>query len=131
MSDAIETGTRVLARIFKANASKLVTYERTGLGTVDVLATCGPKLLKVVNDVGDLIVVRTDLSIVVTADDLVIAGQVIEPKKGDYVYLTQGAEIQKYQVMPYHNEREWQWTDPFKVQRRVHTKIVNTQVVSP
>jgi hypothetical protein len=129
----IRNGAELLADLLKAHASEDVTYERTGLGTVVVPATFGVKRSRNTDEFGHTRLEWTDLDFIIPAADLVIVGQQIEPTRGDFIYVNQGLEsriLQKYQVMPLGPQPPYVWSDPFLINYRIHTKLMEQAVVA-
>jgi hypothetical protein len=128
MANLIKNGALLLSQLLKQHASETVTYERVELGTVDVPATFGSKLLRTHDQLGGLRVEWTDLDFIIPAADLVIAGQsILEPLKGDFIYVTQGQNVQQYEVLPFGYDPPWRWSDPFLINFRIHTKLIAIQ----
>lgn len=129
----IRNGAELLADLLKAHASEDVKYERTGLGSVVVPATFGVKRARNTEEFGHSRLEWTDLDFIIPAADLVIVGQQIEPTRGDFIFVNQGLEsriVQKYQVMPLGPQPPYVWSDPFLINYRIHTKLMETAIIA-
>jgi hypothetical protein len=118
MPDLLHFGLDWLAGKLKEHASRTVVYRRGG-NQVSVQATIGRTLMKIAVDEG----VRmewTDRDFLIVAADLVLAGNRIDPLRGDQV-IDAG---RVYEVMAPGGEPPWRWSDPFGHMLRIHTKFV-------
>jgi hypothetical protein len=129
LSNLIKNGALLLAQLLKEHASETVTYTR-GTSAVDVPATFGAKLLKTQDEFGQIRLEHTDLDFIIPADDLVFEDvDFIEPMRGDIVIVTQGNIVQHYQVMPFGSDPPWRWSDPFRINYRIHTKLIREEPI--
>lgn len=121
--DLLEWGLTALTTSLKAVASQSVTYAR-GTDSVDLHATFGRKLLKLDDGEGGIRLQWTDMDFVIPAADLVLSGAVIEPERGDAIYIVARDKVRQYEVMPYPPDPCWTWSDPYQLMYRIHTKHV-------
>ena len=130
MADLLRDGLAFLTKQLKAYASVSIVYAR-GYDSVDVQATLGNKLLKLDDGFGGIRMEWTDLDLLIPAADLTFAygGDPITPERGDLVYLTQGHQVQVYEVFPFGNEPPWRWADPHQSMYRIHAKWINTESI--
>ena len=127
MADMLKTGIEALGQWLKDFASQPVTYQR-GSDSVDLMASYGPKLLKIDDGMGGIRLEWTDEDFKFLGADFHFAdGAVIEPRRGDLVYATLSGQVQAFEVLPFGSEPCWRWCDPYHVNIRVHTKHVDTE----
>jgi len=126
MADLLEQATDWLETQRKAHASRPVAYERDG-EQVEVLATIGRKAWQVDGGYGAAVWVEST-DFIVAAADLVLSGRPRTPEPGDRIRVTQGQEVQVYEVMaPGGEERCCEPADPHRRAWRIHTKHVATE----
>ena len=105
--------------------SETVTYHR-GTDWVEVQATIGKTEFEV--DKGTGILQRIESrDFLILAADLILAGQEIEPQRGDRIRETCGDKVYVYEVLAPENEDCWRHSDPFKKTLRIHTKQVDVE----
>ena len=125
MSDRLETGVAHLASRLKSHASRPVTYRRGALSAT-VSATLDSQLLRTTDRLGNTKVERTDRDFLITAADLVLAGQVVTPQRGDQVDVTFGSVTERFEVVAVGTEPHWRYEDNHQMVLRVHTKSIGT-----
>lgn len=126
MPDLLETGQQWLADQLKTHASRSVVYVR-GIEQVVVPATIGRTLLKLDDGYGGVRMEWTDRDFLISAADLLLAGNAATPERGDRIRETVGAQILVFEVMAPGKEPPWRWSDPFRKMLRIHTKHVATE----
>jgi len=120
MSDVLSAAAQWLAEQLSENAAGAATYERPGVGAVEVFASRGRSLLKLA-DFGGVQMRWTECDFLIPAAELVLAGSPSTPRRGDRVRLGDGAV---YEVLAPAGEPEWRWADPYRTILRVHAKQV-------
>ena len=105
--------------------SRVVGYHR-GKDSVDVRATIGKTVFEV--DSGYAVLERIESrDYLVPAADLVMAGQVTLPLRGDRIKETDGDKVFVYEVMAPGSEPHFQFSDPYRKTLRIHTKFIGTE----
>ncbi len=123
MTDLLQSGSDWLADVLQQDAAQTVTYHR-GVDSVSVSATIGRKADRVNSD-HDLIVSYSDRDFLIQANDLVLDGAQIEPKRGDKIKQTDAdGTVHVYEVSSPGDEPCWRWSDRFHVLRRIHTQQI-------
>lgn len=120
MGDLFEEGLEWLAEELKAFASKSVMYRR-GNDEVALQAVVGRTLLKLDDGFGGVRMVWTDRDYLIEANDLMINGSTVLPRRGDRIVADDGT----YEVLAPGGEPEWRWSDPCHRILRIHTKKVS------
>jgi len=127
VADLLETGTDWLNGKLKAFASRTVTYVR-GAESVSLVVTVAERPLRVSDGVGGVGIVWGNRDYGFEAADLILGGQVAEPRQGDRILETSNGVTRIQEAMtPDGEEAVWRWEDGYHVRRRVHTKKVGTQ----
>lgn len=121
MPNVLADGLASLTADLKEFASETVTYRR-GVNSVSVQAMIGSRLLRTTNNAGQTKTERTDLTLWIKAADLIISSSVVTPLAHDYVDLTIGGVIERFEVLPIGSEPAWRYSDPHKTQLEIHTK---------
>lgn len=126
--DFMERGTRWLSRKFQANATQPVVYQYDST-KVKLCVRPGRRLMKTTDDDGNIRMTYTDRDFVFPAADLVVRGEVREPKRGNMVrdYDREAERTLVYEVLPNVDNVTWQWCDAYRVDIRVFTKFIRTE----
>lgn len=123
MANMMQKAQQWLAEKQKAHNSVSIVYSR-GDDTVSLLATVGRTVFDVSDDYG-AIIKRTSRDYLITAADLILAGAVAEPQRGDRIIETIGEAEHEFEVIgPGGDEPDWRYSDPFQILLRIHTKQV-------
>lgn len=123
MSNLLEQGCQWLAEQQRKYAAVSVLYQR-GDDDVTVLATVGQTVFDV-NDGYGSVIKRISRDYLITATELILAGAVTEPQRGDRITETIGGIQCGFEVMgPGGDEPDWRYSDPFRKTLRIHTKQV-------
>jgi hypothetical protein len=103
-----------------------VVYRR-GSATVTLDATVGQTTEK--NAIENGIEVRVRMrDYLIAAQDLVLDGEMAEPKRGDRIEDTEGGVTRTYELMnPGAGEKEWRWSGSTHTRMRVHTKQISEE----
>lgn len=125
MSDLLERGSAWLEEQRHRHLTRTVTYAR-GSATVDLSATVGKTVFQVDNGYGILERVESR-DYLIRAEDLVLDGVPVLPKRGDRVRETQGSHVFVYEVLAPGQEPEWRYSDAYRKTLRIHTKLVATE----
>lgn len=114
----------VLSEELTAHASVAATYRRASLSAT-VYVTLDSHLLRVGDGRGGLKVERPDLTATFAATELVLGGVQERPANGDYLDVTLGDVVKRFQVMaPAATEPAWRYCDPQQARVLVHAKYV-------
>lgn len=125
----LRTGLDWLTTSLAANAADEVIYSRGG-DSVVVRATYGEKLLRLDDGEGGVRIEWADLDFCIPADQLVIAAEAIEPKRGDMIYVTgSDGATRTYRVSPLDGDQCYR-SIHLGSMVRVHTKHVGTEPYS-
>jgi hypothetical protein len=125
-TDLMANGMAWLADQLQAHASEPVVYQR-GSEQVALCATFGSTLLKLDDGAGGIRMERTDRDFLIPAASLVLSGSPVLPKEGDKILHAYGSSLHTFQVLPYANEPQWRWSDPFRKMLRIHTKRISSE----
>jgi len=99
-----------------------VTYCRGGQ-SVEVQATVGRTVFEIADTYG-LVERSESRDFLVTAADLVLAGQAVLPERGDQVREAQGDKVYVYEVMAPGKEPHYRFSDVYRRTLRIHTRQV-------
>jgi len=123
--DLLEQGSRWLDRQRRKSMAREVVYSR-GSASVTLLATIGRTEFEQTDQYG--VVHRIESrDYLVTAEDLVLDGQLTTPKAGDQIRESDGAVTRVYAVLAPGDEPPWRWSDPYRVTLRIHTKSIGDE----
>jgi len=123
MIDVLQDGLTWLRDQLKANASQEVIYRR-GAEEVTLKAVVGRTLLKLDDGYGGVRMEWTDRDFLIAAEDLILGGQRVLPKRGDRILETHDGKTLVFEVLAPGNEPEWRWSDPHRTLLRIHTKLI-------
>lgn len=126
MADRGQVGTVRNAARLRARRGRSIVYT-DGAYSVTVVATLGAKLLNVMDETGGTRIVVTDRDYIVSAADLILNGVAVKPAKG--AKITDAGDpdgvTRTWEVLPpADGEEHFQWADPYRVNYRVHAKLV-------
>jgi hypothetical protein len=125
MVDLLQQGAQWLADQQRRFAAQAVTYVR-GADTAELLATVGSTTREQADEYG--VLQRVEMrDYLVPAEDLVLAGQLTEPRSGDRIRETRDGRTFVYEVLAMAGEPPWRWSDPYRTTLRIHTKHVATE----
>lgn len=119
-------GLAYLTGQLRAAASQTVVYGRGG-DSVTTTATLGRKLLRLNDDLGGLRMEWTDLDVLIPSAGLILSGTPVVPTRGDFLLVTIGDQVQRYEVRPYGNEPCWRWCDPGQTMIRIHFIFIGVE----
>ena len=102
-----------------------VVFQR-GLNTVELPATIGTTVFQIDDGAGALLRIESR-DYLISASDLVLAGNAILPKRGDRIHETSGTQTFVYEVVGPGDEPCWRWSDAYRQTLRIHTKQVDTE----
>lgn len=122
MSNLLKTGAEWLEGRRRAHMTSAVTYSR-GANSVSVQATIGRTRFDVQRESGVHVKEETR-DYIISVQDLVLAGQSVEPQAGDRI-VEDAASSLVYEVMPAEGtEQAWRFSDEFRIAYRIHAKLV-------
>ena len=128
MADMLEQGAAWLDGMRTKHASRTVTYVR-GTDAVELSATLGQTTYEIADEYGATVEAKaTDF--LVSAVDLVLAGQKAQPQPGDQIRLTVGDQVHVFEVMDLGGAGHWRPSDPYGHTLRIHTKLVHTEAAT-
>lgn len=123
MPDLLQTACDWLTGALKANASQPVTFRR-GSATIPLQATLGSTEWS--SEPSDGIVETWESrDFLITAADLVLNGQRIEPVANDRIEQVIGGTTFVYQVLSQSAGQPFAYSDPGRGGMRIHTKLVS------
>ena len=125
MVDLLEQGSAWLDQQRVQHMSRSVTYHR-GENSVEVQATIGKWTFEIDDGMGVLEKIESRDFLILTAD-LVLAGEVIEPQRGDRIKEPSGDKVYVYEVLAPGKEDCWQYSDLYRKTLRIHTKQVDVE----
>ena len=125
MADLLEQAAGWLDGMRAQHLSRRVVYSR-GDDSVEVAATIGRTVFEI-DDGSGAVVQWESRDFLITAGDLVLGGEVVEPEPGDKIREEQDSKVHVYEVMAPGKERCWRYSDPYRRTLRVHTKQVDVQ----
>lgn len=126
MPDLLQSSSDWLTGMLKANVSQAVTFRR-GAATVVVQATLGSTEWTSETTEG-IAETWESRDFLVTAADLVLAGQRVEPTVNDKLEHTFGGTKFTYEVLAQPGVKSFSYCDPNRVAMRIHTKLVGTGI---
>ena len=124
MGDLLAKGSEMLDRTRRAHLSRTVVYRR-GADSVEIAATVGSTAFDRTDEYGVIHRIESR-DYLVSAADLVLAGQAVTPKAGDRITETGDTRVHEYKVMSPGDEPAWRYSDPQRLTLRIHTKFVRT-----
>ena len=125
MTDLLARGAAWLDQQRSRHLTRTVTYLRGG-DSVDLPATIGQTTFEQADEYG---VIRRTQSrdYLISAADLVLGGAQEQPRAGDRIRETSGAQVFLYEVMAPGGEPPWRYSDPHRKTLRIHTKFVGME----
>ena len=111
----------------RAATATRVTYHR-GTAWVRTTATQGRTKFDVTDSAGAVIQSRS-IDFILPAEELVLAGQLVTPKRGDRVKVPAArGKVNVFEVMrPDGSEDVWRYVDPACTTVRIHTHLVGVE----
>jgi hypothetical protein len=121
----LRDGAAWLADQRRAFMSRTVTYQR-GQDEVDLPATIGQTVFNLTDEYGATIrhVTRDFL---IAAEDLVIDGAFVEPRRGDRIRETTAGVTFVHEVIGMGGESAWRYSDRDRTTFRIHTKQIDRE----
>lgn len=117
--DLLQQGSTWLSGQRHAHLSREVQYHR-GAESVTLRATVGRTVFEEADEVG-VVKQREARDYIVRAQDLVLGGDQTLPLRGDQVVEADG---RTFEVMSMGAEPPWRYSDPDRLDLRIHTKMV-------
>ncbi|MBK9128185.1 MAG: hypothetical protein IPM13_10335 [Phycisphaerales bacterium] len=125
MPDLLERGAAWLDQQRSRHLSRTVTYLR-GTDSVELPATIGQTAFEQADEYG--ILQRTESrDYLVSAADLVLAGERTTPRAGDRIREVIGGAAFLHEVMAPGGEPPWRFSDRYRLTLRIHTKFVGVE----
>ena len=125
MADLLEQGSAWLDQQRLGHISQSVLYCR-GVESVTVQATIGRTVFEVDDGTGILERIESR-DFLILAADLVLAGGVKMPQRGDRIKETSGDKVYVYEVLAPGKEPHYRFSDPYRKTLRIHTKQVDLE----
>lgn len=123
MPDLVDKGAQWLAGHRSASLVRPVVYHPVGGGApVELDATIGRTTVETVGTTG--VVERVE-----SRDFIVGVEHDLDPKRGDRIVESDGSTQWTYEVLALPGRSHWQWADGSRTARRLHTKLVLTEVL--
>jgi hypothetical protein len=131
MADLLQTGTAWLGDMRTAHLSHPVTYCRPSTASgqvaeVEVAATVGKTVFDIEDSYGAVERFESR-DFLISAGELVLSGQPVEPRPGDRIKEPAGGKVLVYEAMAPGKAPCWRWSDPFRRTLRIHTKHVGEE----
>jgi len=105
--------------------SRLVAYS-SGADSVELAATLGSTTYEVTDDAGATVQTKaTDF--IVSADALVLGGEMVKPQPGDRIEVPAGDKVLVFEVMDLGGAGHYRPADPFGKAWRIHAKQVDEE----
>jgi len=125
MPDILESGIGWLESQRDKHRTKPVTFCR-GAESIEVQATVAKWTFEIDDGMGILEKIESrDFLILIS--HLVLAGQAIEPQRGDRIKETSGNKVYVYEVLAPGKEDCWIFSDDYRNTYRIHTKQVDVE----
>ena len=128
MTDLLQKGSEWLEEQRTRHAASTVQYVR-GSRSVEITATIGRTTFEVDNGYG-VLVRHQSRDFLALAAELILEGELVLPERGDRIRETQGDTTFVYEVMAPGKEPCWRYSDPYRKSLRIHTKQIDTEVLS-
>ena len=123
MVDMLECAVSWLNDMRRAYMSRRVIYQR-GDEFIEMAATLGSTTYEITDDAGATVkAVASDF--IVSAADLILGGQAVEPQLGDRIMVPVGAATVVYEVLDLGGAGHYRRADPLGKALRIHTKWVD------
>lgn len=128
MPDLLQTSSAWLQQQRQRHLTRPVLYVR-GEASAQVPATIGQTIFRLDDGAGATLRVESR-DYLITASELVLAGQRSLPQRGDRVEETEGDVTYVYEVTAPGDEPHWRYSDPYRLTLRIHTQQID-QEASP
>jgi len=126
MADLLEKASAWLGQMRKTHLSRTVTYIR-GDHQLQVAAMIGSTIFEIDDQYGAVERFESR-DFLISAADLILDGEVTQPRPGDQIKEMQGRTF-VYEVMSPGKEPCWRYSDSYRQMLRIHTKQVDTEIV--
>jgi hypothetical protein len=120
VQDLLQQGSGWLSGMRHKHLSREVQYHR-GAESVALRATVGRTLFEEADEFG-VVKQREARDYIVRAQDLVLNAGPTLPLRGDQIVEADG---RTFEVMAMGNEPPWRYSDPERLDLRIHTKVVD------
>jgi hypothetical protein len=127
MADLLEKASAWLEDHRTKFATRTVTYAH-GDQIAYLPATVGKTVFEVDDGYG-VLVRHESRDFLILAADLLSAGIVTSPQRGDRIREEQGDKVFVYEVTAPGKEPCWRFSDPYRKTLRINTKIVDTETI--
>ena len=127
MADLLQQAVDWLDGVRTSHLSQTVTYQRGG-ESVQLAATLGSTGYETSDDFGATVQARTT-DFIVSAEALVLDGQVTTPQPGDRISVTAGAKVLVFEVLALPGGEHFRLADPHGRMLRIHTKQVDEVLI--
>jgi len=125
MADLLQRASAWLEDQRTKHLTQSVVYQR-GTDTIEVLATIGSTVFQIDDGAGGVLRIEAR-DYLISAADLVLAGNPVVPQRGDQIRETQGRQVFVYEVIRPGDEPCWRWSDAYRQTLRIHTKQVDLE----
>jgi hypothetical protein len=124
MSNFLREGRNWLADTREQELSDEVTYSRPALGSVVVQSMRGETVQDLEDESGFLIRAESR-DFIIKRNQLRINDTLIEPEEGDEIIEERDGVTLTYEVASIGSEPHHRFADPFRLQYRIHTKLIS------
>ena len=125
MADLLQRSSAWLENQRVKHMTRMVTYQR-GSDAVEVPATIGQTVFEL-NDRAGAVLRTESRDYLILAEDLVLSGIAVTPRRGDRIRESTGTVTQVYEVLAPGDEPCWRYSDPYRQTLRIHTKHFDTE----
>jgi hypothetical protein len=108
--------------MFQRHASRAISYSR-GEDSATLQATVGRTVFQIADQFSSAILSVESRDYLVPTADMAATGLGL-PQAGDQIHEVQGGKEYVYEVMAPGQEPCWRWADAYRLQLRIHTKLV-------
>lgn len=126
MTDLLHTASTWLEGQRTKHLTQAVVYQRAA-DSVAVQATIGQTIFEIDGEGGAVLELEARDYLILAAD-LVLAGELVLPQRGDRIREARSGQTFVYEVIRPGDEPCWRWSDPYRQTVRIHTKQVDVEV---
>jgi len=127
VADLLQQAVDWLDSVRTSHLSQTVTYQR-GEQSVELAATLGSTGYEASDDFGAMVQARTT-DFIVSADALVLDGQMATPQPGDKVQVTGPSKVLVFEVLALPGGEHFRQADPHGRMLRIHAKQVDEVLI--
>ena len=123
MADVLGQAADWLERMRRRHMTRRVVYSRGG-ESAEIAATLGSTTYELTDEAGATVQAKaTDF--LVSADELILAGELVEPRPGDRIRVADGERTRIFEVMDLAGAGHCRLCDPHGRTLRIHAKQID------